>query len=213
MTEGHMQIGEISRPRFEFRTFGWEFGGAEQRMANLSVPVPEQLRVRYSDEIYIMSRTNDNNNTKIRDGKLDIKTHVQTVAGLEQWKPLLKNEFPMPVEFLKNEIFPAFRVSVPNFTKAGYNLDKFLEIVQEHPDLQAVRVNKERFAYMVNNTICEVGNILIDGTKVVTISSESTEVDAVLKILSDVGLKKYENINYLQAIKRIIGMINKPLAS
>ena len=45
---------------------------------------------------------------------------------------------------------------------------------------------------MVNNTICEVGNVLINGAKVVTINSESTEIED---------------------IKRVIGMSDKPLAN
>ena len=32
---------------------------------------------------YLYSNTNDINNTKIRNGKMDIKTYVQTVDGLE----------------------------------------------------------------------------------------------------------------------------------
>ena len=35
------------------------------------------------------------NNTKIRDGKMDVKSYVQTVDGLEQWDPKLKAEFPI----------------------------------------------------------------------------------------------------------------------
>ena len=37
--------------------------------------------------------------------------------------------------------------------------------------------------------------------------------DIVLKSLADVGLEGVENINYLQAIKRVIGMSDKPLAN
>ena len=60
---------------------------------------------------------------------------------------------------------------------------------------------------------CEYGNVLINGAKVVTINSESTEVEDIKKTMNDVGLEGFENLNYLQAIKRIIGMINKPLAN
>ena len=74
-----MEIGAISKPRFEFRSFGQNFDEAHARMARLSVPVPEKVWHRTSDEIYIISRANDINNTKIRDGKMDIKTYVQTV--------------------------------------------------------------------------------------------------------------------------------------
>ncbi len=213
MSKEELKIGEISKPRFEFRTFGQNFENAAMRMARLSQPVPEKVWERKSFEIYIMSRTNDINNTKIRDGKMDIKTFVQSVDGLEQWNPLMKGEFPMSAEMLAKEVFPAFQVDMPALNKETYTFDEFMEMINNHPDLLAVRVFKQRFGYMVNNTICEVGNVLINGAKVVTINSESTEVEDILKTIKDIGLEGVENINYLQAIKRVTGMINKPLAN
>ena len=208
-----MKIGEISKPRFEFRTFGQDFEEESYKMSRLSVPVPEKVWERESDEIYILSRTNDINNTKVRDGKMDIKTYVQTVDGLEQWNPLMKGEFPISAKVLKDEVYPAFQVEVPNFDKDEYTFEEFIDMVKANPDLQAVKVHKHRFGYMVNNTICEVADVLINGAHVVTINSESTEIDDIKKTLSDLGLENVENINYLQAIKRIIGMIDKPLAN
>lgn len=208
-----MKIGEISKPRFEFRSFGQNFDAAAKRMARLSMPVPEKVWERQSDEIYILSRTNDINNTKIRDGKMDIKTYVQTVDGLEQWNPLMKGEFPISADILKKEVFPAFQVAMPELTKDTYTYDEFIEMINNHPDLQAVKVHKQRFGYMVNNTICETGAVLINGAKIETINSESTEVEDIKKTIKDVGLEGVENINYLQAIKRVIGMIDKPLAN
>ena len=213
MGKEKLKAGEISKPRFEFRSFGQDFNMQTERMARLSVLIPEKLRVRHSPESYIMSRTNDINNTKIRDGKMDIKTYVQTVDGLEQWNPLTKTEFPISVNFLKSDIFPAFQVELPVFEKREYTMDEFLAMVKEHPDLQAVSVVKERFGYMVNDTICEMGNILINGAKVITINSESTELDDIKKTVIDIGLDDLENINYLQAIKRVIGWIDKSLAN
>lgn len=213
MSKDNLRIGEISRPRFEFRSFGQDFDEAHYRMARLSVPVPEKVWERSSDEIYILSRTNDMNNTKIRDGKMDIKTCVQTVDGLEQWNPLMKGDFPMSKRMLLNEVFPAFEVEIPELDKDEYSYDEFIEIVNNHSDLQAVRVHKERYGYMVNNTICEYALVLINGAMVVSINSESTEVSDIKKTISDLGLQNIENINYLQAIKRVVGMIDKPLAN
>jgi len=213
MAKDELQIGEVSKPRFEFRSFGQNFDTAAKRMARLSVPIPEKVWERYSDEIYILSRTNDINNTKVRDGKMDIKTYIQTVDGLEQWNPLMKGEFPIQASVLKNEVFPAFQVAMPQLTKEIYTFDEFMEIIHSHPDLAAVKVHKQRFGYMVNNTICEYGEVLINGARVMTINSESTEVEDIKKTVKDIGLEGVENINYLQAIKRIIGMINKPLAN
>ncbi len=213
MSQEQLKIGEISKPRFEFRTFGQQFDNAHFRMSRLSVPVPEKVWERHSDEIYILSRTNDDNNTKIRDGKMDIKTFVQTIDGLEQWNPLMKGEFPLSVKVLAEEVFDAFKVEIPSLTQEEYHYEEFMRLISIHPDLQAVRVSKQRFGYMVNNTICEYGIVLINGARVVTINSESTEIDDIRKTIRDIGLIGVENINYLQALKRVVGMIDKPLAN
>lgn len=213
MTAEKIEIGQESKPRFEFRSFGQNFDEIWKRMARFSVPIPEKVWERYSEEIYIISATNDVKNTKIRDGKMDIKTFVQEVDGLEQWNPLMKGEFPMPVSVLAEEVFPAFQVEMPKLDKETYTFDEFLQLVRIHPELLAVRVSKQRFGYMVNNTICEYAVVLINGARVVTINSESTEIADILKTIQDIGATGIENINYLQAIKRITGMINKPLVN
>ena len=213
MSKEKLVVGEISKPRFEFRTFGRDFEEAAYLMSRLSVPVPEKVWERTSKETYIISRTNDVNNTKIRDGKMDIKTFVQEVDGLEQWNPLMKGEFPMKAEILENEVFPAFKVEMAELDKEEYTLEEFLMIVKNHPDLQAVSVEKERFGYMVNDTICEYANVWINGAMVVTVNSESTELEDIKKTIKDLGLEGVENINYLQAAKRIIGMIDKKLVN
>jgi len=208
---GELKIGEISKPRFEYRSFGRCFKEQAKRMARLSVPVPEKVWERQSVETYIVSRKNDINNTKIRDGKMDIKTFVQAVDGLEQWNPLMKGEFPISAEVLKKEVFPAFMVAAPELKKDTYTLDEFLAMVRANPELQAVTVEKVRYGYMVNNTICETGEVYINGAKLHTINSESTEVEDIKKTVKDCGLDGIENINYLQAIKRVIGMSEKTL--
>ncbi|MDY3979700.1 MAG: hypothetical protein SOZ00_06735 [Tidjanibacter sp.] len=213
MSKEKMEIGAISKPRFEFRSFGQNFDAAWHRMSRLSAPVPEKVWERSSDEVYIISRKNDINNTKIRDGKMDIKTFVQSVDGLEQWNPLMKGEFPISRQVLETEVFPAFMVEMPKLTKDTYTYDEFIAMIEANSDLAAVRVHKQRFGYMVNDTICEVGNVLINGAKIVTINSESTEIEDIKKTVADCGLEGVENINYLQAIKRVIGMSNKKLAN
>jgi hypothetical protein len=213
MSNDRPKIGETSAPRFEFRSFGQNFEVAAKRMARLSMPLPEKFWERYSDEIYIMSRSNDVNNTKIRDDKMDIKTLVQTVDGFEQWNPLMKGEFPMAAEKLRKEVFNAFRVPVPHLTKDEYSYEEFMSMIREHPDLQAVYVHKQRFGYLINDVICETGIVLINGARVETINLESTDVELMKQTIKELRLQGVENINYLQAIKRVIGMISKPLAN
>ncbi|WP_017258817.1 hypothetical protein [Pedobacter arcticus] len=198
---------EPSAPRFEFRIFGQNFDHFAKRMARLSVPVPEKIWERQSDEIYILSKANDNSSVKIRDGKIDIKKLVNTLEGFEQWDPILKATFPVKAELLSNTIFPAFNVNYPQPNKDDYSYEEFIDLIKTFPDLLAVNIHKQRFAYMVNNTICEVAKVLINGAELTTMSSESTEIEDIKKTISDVGLEGIENVNYLKALKRVVGMV------
>jgi len=191
------------KPRFEFRTFAQNFGIVEEKMRQ-SAPCE---KIRESSEIYIMSSGNNKNNTKVRDDLMDIKIFVTEEKGLEQWNPLMKGSFPMKAERIKEEVFPAFGVSVPEFEREEYTLEQFLTtIVNPHGNLTAVHVFKRRFAFTVNGCIAELGEIYINGALIKTVNVESVDVEAILKAKEILALDAYENVNYLLAIKRIIGM-------
>ena len=116
-------------PRYEFRTFAQNFGMVETKMRKLS----KCEMIRESSEIYIMSAGNNENNTKIRDIKMDIKVFVKEEKGLQQWNPRMKGEFPMTSEVIKNDVFPAFGVDMPDFKRDKYTLDQYLEeIIKPH---------------------------------------------------------------------------------
>ena len=195
-------------PRYEFRTFAQNFGMVETRMRKFS----RCEQIRESSEIYIVSAVNNENNTKIRDRKMDIKVLVETKQGLERWNPRMKGEFPMKTEMIKNEVFPAFGVKEPKFKRDEYTLDQYLsEIIMLHPQLTAVKVFKRRFAFTINGCITEIAQLLINGAAIQTVSVELEDVAAILKAIDILGLTEYENINYLLAIKRIIGLEALPV--
>ena len=163
--------------------------------------------IRESPEVYIVSAANNENNTKIRDIKMDIKELVEKKQGLEQWNPRMKGEFPMQTEVIKNEVFPAFAVNEPKFTRDEYTLDQYLnELIIPHPELAAVNVFKRRFAFTINGCITEIAQLLINGAAIQTVAVELEDIDAILKAKEILGLAEYENVNYLLAIKRVIGM-------
>jgi len=195
------------KPRFEFRAFAQNFGIVEEKMRSLS-PVE---KIRESLEIYIMSAGNNENNTKIRDNLMDIKVFVQAKKGLEQWNPRMKGEFPMTTDIIKNEVFPAFGVTVPQFKRDVYTLQQYInEIIDAHPDLAAVNVFKRRFAFTINDCIAEIAEVFFNGAKIMTANLESVDVDVILEAKKMVGLDDFENVNYLLAIKQVIGMAPLP---
>ncbi len=191
------------KPRFEFRAWARNFGKVEEKMRKLAAV--EQIRE--SSEIYIVSAANNENNTKIRDRLMDIKVFVQKKKGLEQWNPRMKGEFPMKASVLTQEVFPAFGGDLPNLERDEYTLSQYLdEIIRPHPQLVPAQVFKRRFAFTVNDCISEIAEIEINGAGLQTVAVESVDVDAILKAMEMLGLDEYENVNYLRAIKRIIGM-------
>ncbi|TDG36391.1 hypothetical protein EZJ43_07690 [Pedobacter changchengzhani] len=201
----------LQESRFEFRVFGQKLDDAAKRMARLSMPVPEKIWERNSDEIYILSRLNDKSSVKIRDGKIDIKNFVKAINGFELWEPVLKEAFPIKAELLVNEILPALCIKLENSDKENYTYDEFLNLIHSYQEVLPVQVHKQRFAYFVNNTICEVAKVLINGAEISTISSESTKIEDIEKTIADIGLAGMENVNYLQALKRVVGINNKTI--
>ena len=76
--------------RWEWRTFGDDFGAAERRLASL----PSE-QVTESDETYLLAPASLDA-VKVRDDLLDVK-HLEEVDddGLELWPPVMKA--PLPV--------------------------------------------------------------------------------------------------------------------
>jgi hypothetical protein len=193
--------------RYEFRTFDQGFARVESSIRRQA----GNVRYRESPEVYIMSFGNDENNTKIRDGLMDIKVLVNRDRGLEQWNPRMKGSFPLGRDVLLDEVFPAFGVKSPALRRDVYSFREFLgEIVHPHPELAAVSVFKQRWGFEIDGCIAELANVYINGALMRTACLESTNPEQVLRTRSDVHLEGYENVNYLVAIKRVIGMAPLP---
>lgn len=193
-------------PRYEFRAFAQSFGLVTDRIRRRPCE-----NVWESKDIYVLSVATDENNTKIRAGKMDIKVFVQEDQGLEQWRPRTKVEFPLPAEVIREEVFPAFEVLVPELERPGYTEAEFLEeVVWPHPALTVAQVYKLRFAFTVNGCITEIGHLRVNGAAIQTVAVESEDPKAVLEAKGILGLDPYENVNYLLALKRILGMARLP---
>ncbi len=191
------------KPRFEFRTWAKNFGMVETKMRKIA-PCEG---IRESGEIYIVSAGNNENNTKIRDKLMDIKVFVTEKEGLEQWNPRMKGEFPMKASMLVDEVFPAFEVDMPALKRDEYTLEQYLdEVIIPHPQLAPVNVFKRRFAFTINECITEIAEVEINGAWQQTVAVESVDIPAILKAKEMLGLNEYENVNYLLAAKRVIGM-------
>ena len=190
-------------PRAEFRVFG-------QGILDIVKPAmwkaqAKLFKVRTSGETYFLSRLTNEANVKVRAGLLDIKTKMgETGDGYEIFQPSGKFQFPVKKNdvavILKNMI-----VEVP-LEKENYDLDEFVAIVNEHPDLAAVDVQKKRYGFSVDGIVCEYGQICFNGAMLETTCCESEDYIGMQKSIESLEISEFENVNYLKAAKRVIGM-------
>ncbi len=190
-------------PRAEFRAFGQELIDIVE--AAMWKSQATLFKVRQSGETYILSRYTSEANVKIRDGLLDIKTKVgETENGYEIFQPRGKFQFPVK----KNElatIFENLQVSV-KLSQESYSFDEFLELVALTDGVVAVDVHKERYGFTVDGIICEYGKILFNGAMLETACVESEDYEAMEQVIEKLEISSFENVNYLKAAKRVVGM-------
>ena len=189
-------------PRWEWRTFGKEFGEAEDRIKSH----PEG-NFKSSREKYILSR-NSNENCKIRDDLMDIKSLRQVNEDkLEQWYPTMKESFPMTKQTIEVLFRDFFKVPVPEFKRDSYTYDQYLEELVAHcPDLEIVDVYKERHIFVINMAIVEIAETTFNGVANRTVCVEHADPANVMNTVRELGLEGMPNINYIRAMKQAVGM-------
>ena len=172
-------------PRWEWRTFGPVSGTADEV---LSVPDAEPDLVADSDEVYLVSPQTEAA-VKIRAGLMDVKVleHVDE-AGLEQWRPALKEAFPLPPgEAVK--VCAALGVSAPPPDADALSSDEFLAVLAA-PDrgVLAVRVQKHRRHYTIGGCMVEVTDVTAGGRQMRTLAVEATDAAQVVATVRGLGL-------------------------
>lgn len=196
--------------RFEYRAFARDLGPVEAAFRALS-PV---TRERESQEVYVVSAVASDHNVKVRGGLLDIKALVACARGLEQWRPHLKAEFPLLRQILADDVLPALGVAVSGLAREVYSYEQFLdEIVAPHADLAAADVAKRRTGFEIAGCAAEVAEVTIAGKRLQTACLEALDPERVLAACARTGLDAFDNVNYVLAVKRVIGMAEPPFTA
>ena len=188
-------------PRWEWRTFQIDLGKPE-----LNIRSYPEGQTRESSEVYILSEVSMDN-TKIRDGLMDIKTLQQVNENrLELWLPIMKGQFPLPASEIE-KVFKCFRVSLPKNMKESYSYDEYLaELIKPSKLLKAVNVHKKRTGFTIDGTIVEVAEVTVDGKVIKTAAVEHADPELVFATVQKLELNIFQNINYLRGLKNLTGM-------
>ncbi len=188
-------------PRWEWRTFINDLGKAE---ANIRKH-PEG-KTRQSSEVYILSEVSMDN-TKIRDGLMDIKTLQQVNEDrLEQWLPIMKGMFPLPSSEIA-KVFKCFRVALPQMQRSEYTFEQYIdELIRTSKLLKAVDVVKKRTGFTINNCIVEIAEVTVERIVIKTAAVEQEDPALVISTVRELELDVFPNINYLRGLKNLVGM-------
>jgi exopolyphosphatase / guanosine-5'-triphosphate,3'-diphosphate pyrophosphatase len=188
-------------PRWEWRTFGQEFGAAEAVFAGL-----ESERVQESDEVYLLSPACDAN-VKVRDGLMDIKLLEQVdAAGLEQWRPVMKGAFPLAADEAK-KVCAALGVTAPSTTRTAYSLQELeAELCAPARGIRVVPVHKRRVRSTLHGCMSEITDLVADGKRTRTVALEAEDAGRVIDAVRAVGLAGFPNTSYPRGLKRLLGM-------
>ncbi len=193
-----IELGKII-PRWEWRTFGEEFGVAEE-----NIKAHECTRALESSEVYILSKKTGEN-IKIRDMLMDIKVLRNVENDLEQWFPIMKATFPIGAEEA-TEVFKAAGVEVELNHAVTWEYDAFIsKMIDTNSDLKAVGVFKKRYGYMIEGATVEIADLTIDGKAIRTTAVEDADPALVTRLVEKLGLSGYENISYIKAMRRMVG--------
>jgi exopolyphosphatase / guanosine-5'-triphosphate,3'-diphosphate pyrophosphatase len=188
-------------PRWEWRTFGDGFGAAEDV---LDAHRPE--RSQESDELYLLSQDSDAS-VKVRDGLLDVK-QLEAVDGdgLEQWRPVLKAEFPLGAEDLRT-VLAALGVPALELARDAYTLDQLLdEVIGASPALAPVAVHKHRVHYEVEGCMAELSEVTAGSRSSRTIAVEAEDPALVAAAVRRLGLAGRPNVCLARGLKTMLGL-------
>jgi len=200
-------------PRWEWRTFGQEFGEAEARFKALTAE-----KVQRSEETYLLAAGSDAN-VKIRDGLMDIKSleivmDIKTLkivneTGLERWRPVLKEGFPISASAVA-QVRKALGLPKGPQPEGAIPQDRLLaDLAPPGGGVRVVAVHKTRTRYRVHGCVAEVTDVIADGLPVRTIAIEDKDPAKVIAAVAAMGLDGYPNNNYPRGLKELLGLSNE----
>jgi exopolyphosphatase / guanosine-5'-triphosphate,3'-diphosphate pyrophosphatase len=188
-------------PRWEWRTFGEIFGAAEVVLGAL-----EAERVQESDEVYLLSQESDAS-VKVRDSLMDVK-QLEAVDGngLEQWRPVLKGEFPLGAADVQT-VLRALGVPAQELAHDAYTLEQLVdEVVGPSPALAAVAVHKHRAHYTIGGCMAELSDVTAGAQSARTIAVEAEDPQLVAATVRELGLADRPNVCLARGLKTLLGL-------
>lgn len=190
---------EDDSPRYEFRIWSQDFG----HLFNCLRTIGRLCDIQGCTDRYIVSSEVTTFSAKIRGSSIDVKQLVERRRPLEKWRAYLKLEFPLDRRTLQATIAPVLALEPERLALDRYSADSFLRAaVARNPSLACVTVQKTRFLFSVGGCRAEYTAASVAGSMLDTVAIEGPEPAAVLRLITRLGLRDHENLDYPRAIRR-----------
>ena len=181
------------KPRYEFRIWSESLTPLQQKLE-----AKAEARETRSQETYLISAVTEKCNAKIRAELMDIKVLTAEDRGLEQWRPILKAGFPLSNSAIAEQILPSLQLTPPALTMDDYTMEEFFqEVVRKEPKIAVADVTKTRYQFNIGACAAEYSNITINKMPRDTVAVESTDPDAVLQLVRELGINA-PNVSYIR---------------
>lgn len=187
--------------RYEYRSFAPVLGSLEQRLRRAGGP-PE---TRTSAEIYLLSRSDERYNYKIRDGRLELKVLEGRHGPLERWVPQPAFEFPIDDAILAAGLVASLELPAGLPPGAGQSIEVLVDAFRGVPGAVAVDVFKRREGFQLDGCIAELVQVTVGGHTTHSICVEGVDAERVLDLAQRLGLAGLPNISYLAEVRSLQG--------
>jgi hypothetical protein len=192
--------------RYEWRAWGDEAAQLADRITVAATFDHEQ----HSIETYVVSKDTTSTNAKVRNGMLDVKVLRRTSHGFEQWEPLDKQPFPIPMDPVARELLQRLGVVAPGPGRTKYTLDALVaDIIDPQPRLAAVEIEKRRRLFAHRGCILEIAELSMDRTRARSVAIESADLDSLRAAADSLRFTSAPNVSYPKMIHRVLGWVDR----
>jgi hypothetical protein len=184
-----------TRPRYEYRAWSQSF-------PNLPRPEAES----WSEETYIVPYGLLSRDIKIRGGALEIKELLAERNGLQLWNASSRLAFPIPALTLERELMSIVMIGQP-LHRDRYGPEELVqELAEGRRNVAAVRLRKRRHVFESHGCRAETAEIEVGEKHLMSAAAEHEHPETLLGAIAAMGLDRYPNLSYVQALSRLPGM-------
>ena len=185
---------ELPPARYEFRIFTRHGSDLVERLRNLRGGERETDGGR---QTYILAPSREHIGVKLRGGRLEVKEMIGTDGRLQLWRYRYLGALPVTAAELREHVFEPLGVAATLDVDAVVSGEEILQIARAlSPPLVLVELEKDRTKWPLGPCNVEYAHVHSGPMRATTVALESRDRQALLDLISELGLNAYDNESY-----------------